>query len=42
MAPEYTIMSRVKKGTAPYELTFLDALPTAQEEIKRWLLKQKI
>ena len=29
MAPEYTIMSRVKKGTAPYELTFLDALPTA-------------
>lgn len=29
IAPEYTIMSRVKKGTAPYELKFLDALPTA-------------
>lgn len=27
MAPAYTITSRVKKGTAPYELNFLDTLP---------------
>ncbi|GAA0825263.1 hypothetical protein [Clostridium tertium] len=27
MAPAYTISSRVKKGTAPYNLDFLDELP---------------
>ena len=27
MAPQYTISSRVKKGTAPYNLTFLEELP---------------
>jgi hypothetical protein len=27
MAPAYTIISRVKKGTPPYDLDFLDTLP---------------
>lgn len=28
LVPQYTAKSRVKKGTAPYELDFLDTLPT--------------